>query len=60
MRNFDFGLDVITRRERDHQCRDWTTQGAAPCCVMERDVLSPEELANESQEWHLVTWCGAT
>jgi len=25
-----------------------------------RDVLSPEELANESQEWHLVTWYGAT
>ena len=50
MRNLDFGFDVITRRERDHQCRDWATQGAAPCCVMERDVLSLEELANETQE----------
>jgi len=50
MRNLDFGFDVITRRERDHQCREWTTQGAAPCYVMGRDVLSHGEPANESRE----------
>jgi len=60
MRNLDFGFDVITRRERDHQCREWTTQGAAPCYVMGRDVLSHGEPANESREWHLVTWYGVT
>jgi len=26
MRNLDFGLDVITRRERDHERRNWVAQ----------------------------------
>jgi len=43
MRNLDFGFDVITHRERDHECRAWTTQDAAPCYVMERDVLPSDE-----------------
>jgi len=36
MRNLDFGFDVITRRERDHECHDWTTQDAALFYVMGR------------------------
>jgi len=58
MHNLDFGFDMITRRERDHQCRDCITPGAAPCCVMKRVDLLPDEPANESREWHLVTWYG--
>jgi len=30
MRNLNFGFDVITRRERDHECRDWIAQDIAP------------------------------
>jgi len=26
MRNLDFGFNVITRQERDHECRNGTTQ----------------------------------
>ena len=48
MRNFDLGFDVITRRERNHKCRDWTTQDVAPFYNMGRDVLSPDEPANEN------------
>ena len=36
MRNLDFGFDALTRRERDHECRDWTMLDAAPCYVMTR------------------------
>ena len=50
MHNLDFGFDMITRRERDHQCRDCITPGAAPCCVMKRVDLLPDEPANESRE----------
>ena len=30
MRNLKFGFDVITRRERDHECRDWIAQDTVP------------------------------
>jgi len=29
MRNLNFGFDVITRQECDHECRDGTTQDSA-------------------------------
>jgi len=46
MRNLDFGFDVITHQERDHERRDGTTQDSAVL----RHVLSPDEPANESRE----------
>jgi len=32
MHNLDFLFDVITRQERDHECRDGTTQDNAVLC----------------------------
>jgi len=38
MRNIDFGFDVITRQERDHECRNGTTQDNA---VLRHEVRRP-------------------
>jgi len=38
MRNLDFGFNVITRRERDYECRDWITQDTVPLYGKRRSV----------------------
>jgi len=50
MRNLDFGFDVFTRRERDHEYRDWIAQDTVPLYETLGHVI---ESTNENtwQKW---------